>query len=335
MTPQTRTTCKSGTADERYLDDLVAAADLARLAPSVHNTQPWRLRVGAGRLDLEVDPARQLDVLDPDGRQLVISCGAALLHARLALRSRGLDPQVSLLPEPDGPVLARVTPRPGGPGSEEERALAAAARVRHTRRDRFTGAPVPAETLRALQTAAAAEGAWLRVLRDPDDRAQLVVLLARADALEAADERYAEELARWTRRPGAAQDGVGTAPAAPSRERRGQDLRLRDFTAGRGDAVAGDPPPLAEHDLVVVIGTEGDDVPDWVAAGQALAAVQLRGLLDGVQSSPLGQVLDVAWTRTRLARSLGVVGHPQMVLRLGFGDPGAATPRRPLEDLTG
>src|SRR4051794_7577241 len=51
---------------------------VARRAPSVHNTQPWRFEVHetdeAVALDLYAVPARQLPVLDPDGRQLVLSC---------------------------------------------------------------------------------------------------------------------------------------------------------------------------------------------------------------------------------------------------------------------
>jgi hypothetical protein len=49
------------------------SVDLARLAPSVHNTQPWRFQVDGVALTLSRDPGRRLEALDPSGRQQVIS----------------------------------------------------------------------------------------------------------------------------------------------------------------------------------------------------------------------------------------------------------------------
>ena len=67
------------------------AAVRATLAPSVHNTQPWSLRLTKeGGLDIFADRARQLAVLDPTSRQLTISCGCALLNARVSLAGDGI-----------------------------------------------------------------------------------------------------------------------------------------------------------------------------------------------------------------------------------------------------
>jgi nitroreductase len=75
-----------GTAPERWPDrtteELEAAADAARLAPSVHNTQPWRIVMHPQQLDLRADRSRQLTTLDPVGRGLVQSVGAALFNVR-------------------------------------------------------------------------------------------------------------------------------------------------------------------------------------------------------------------------------------------------------------
>ncbi|MEO7981435.1 MAG: nitroreductase, partial [Sporichthyaceae bacterium] len=118
--------------------DLIAAVDLARLAPSVHNTQPWRFRVDGDVLTLSRDPARQLEVLDPTGRQQVISCGTALHLARLALRLQGFDAEVVPLPQTGDPdVLATLVPVPGHRVVDADVAVADAARHRHTQRGTF------------------------------------------------------------------------------------------------------------------------------------------------------------------------------------------------------
>ena len=86
------------------------------------------------------------------------------------------------------------------------------------------------------------------------------------------------------------------------------------------------PPERPDH---AVLCTRYDGPVSWLHAGQATARVLLRATALGVVSSPVGQVLDVAWTRRALRRELGIACHPQLVLRLGHGRlDGPRTPRR-------
>ena len=82
----------------RHAQYLIATA--AR-APSVHNSQPWQFRVGAQAVELWCDPRRKV-AADAVGREMLISCGAALFGLRLAVRSLGHQPIVELLPDPAG-----------------------------------------------------------------------------------------------------------------------------------------------------------------------------------------------------------------------------------------
>lgn len=320
--------------------DFTAVVDLVRRAPSVHNTQPWHLHVADGVLELRRDPDRQLTVLDPSGRQQVVSCGAALHLARVGLRVQGFGSRVEYLPDPsDGDLLARVHPVPGHEVSDQDVVLERAARRRHTQRGPFDPEPLAPAVAGAIRAAGEAEGAWVRVLTERDELVELAVLLARADEAERDDEAYRRELAAWTRRPAARCDGVPPEAVAEVRHR-ASTLPLRDFGLGAagggtaGTAVDEQPPP-AERPAVVVLGTTGDSLTDWLVAGQSLSALLLRAQLDGVQASPLGQVVDQPWARSLLAAQLGVVGHPQMVLRIGHARPGPDTPRRPVNDVLG
>lgn len=317
--------------------DFPAVIDLARLAPSVHNTQPWLFHAAQDVLTLRRDSERRLPALDPAARQQTISCGAALYLARLGLRLQGFDSVV----EPDAPagdgVLARLRAVAGAPVTIEEIVLERAARSRHTQRGVFENRPVAEDVVAAMRDAAQEQGAWVRTLRDPTDQTALAVLLARAEEAELGDPSYRSELADWTDRPPGAQDGL-PGGAVPPVQHRASTLRLRDFSLGDEswgeELVDVDAPPLvAEHVLALVLGTAGDGISDWLTAGQALTALLLRAGIDGVQASPLGQVVDQPWSRRRLASEIGCVGHPQMVLRVGHGLPGPETPRRPVGDV--
>ena len=76
--------------------DLITTAGRA---PSLHNSQPWRFRFERNVLELHVDVRRAMRCSDPEARELIISCGAALYNLRLALRGTSLTPYVSTAPE--------------------------------------------------------------------------------------------------------------------------------------------------------------------------------------------------------------------------------------------
>ena len=326
-------------ADDELVRAIVGAAIRA---PSVHNTQPWRFVAHDDVIELWTDPSRGLPVVDPDGRARHLSCGAALLLARVAAGGLGSAARVTTLPDAAAPEhLADLQLAGTHQPDEDERALAAAVEVRHTERGAFDDSPVPPQLVRALAEAVHAEGCWLRVVHSTDDAAAVTVLLARADDVQTADPAYREELRQWTGRDEDSTEGIPTsAVPAEAPAERGSSYRLRDFDADRDEREprwAGEP-PRPEHPLVVLIGTDHDDPAAWLAAGQALGRLLLTATVHGLVASPMTQALEVPDTRSRLAVELGLVGHPQMVLRVGRAAPGSMTTegrarRRPVEDV--
>lgn len=333
------TTAAAPMLTDEQIRDVVGEASLA---PSIHNTQPWRWVTVDGGLDLYVDPARWLRVADPAGRQMLVSCGAALLHARLAIRRLGLVPRVRLCSAGDEGVLSGETPaasirvvgsKPAGP---EERDLAAAMTRRHTDRRPFSSTPVTRETTRLLRAAAELEGAWLVSLVDPDLRIDVAVLTARADWIENHDPSYRAELAGWSRTGHEAPDGIPRDAVVGSAGERPAEFVMRDFEVA-GEAGI----PLAqtgvERPTVMLVGTVTDRIHDQLAGGQAIARVLLTATVHGLAASPIGQAVDIDGTRHLLTEAISGVGHVQMLIRVGYPLPGSAplpaTPRRSVEDV--
>src|SRR5260370_26850453 len=98
--------------------------DAAVNAPSVHNTQPWWFYGADHEIGVHADDQRRLAVADPDGREMMISCGAAVFTSRVALRYIGVVPKVRVLPEPGlGTLLAKINWTEALPPGCDERRL--------------------------------------------------------------------------------------------------------------------------------------------------------------------------------------------------------------------
>jgi hypothetical protein len=321
--------------DERLARQVV---ELATRAPSVHNTQPWRFVAGQAELDLYADRTRQLTVLDPTGRQLAISCGAALGFAELAVCALGYSHSTELLPDGDDDHLARLRIGPPAPAGADELDLVREIGRRRTVRGRFDGVPLTMAEKTTLGRDAGADGAWLQWLVSEPDRVALAVLTDRADRIEHADSAVRADLVRWFRDDDAADDGIvpGVLPDLPT-GLRSSDVPLRDFSAPVADAGIADPqhfPLPAERPDLAVLCTRYDGPTSWLRAGRTLATVWLRATQLQLAISPVGQALDLPWTRRRLQAELRVTGSPQLVLRLGHALlSGPASPRRPVSDV--
>jgi nitroreductase len=312
---------------------IVAAATRA---PSIHNTQPWRFVAAPDRLDVYLDTGRALPVLDPTARQQIISCGSAVEFAAVALAAAGFAAEVDLLPQATDPDhLATVRLTGARDPSDEDRALAAAIEPR----------ALPADLVDRLQREAAVHSTWFKPITRSEEEVATVFLISRAEEMEQSDPAYIAELQSWMRTDPAAVDGV-PVEAVPSDDPRTRPSNwlIRDFVVGdreqkppfRQAEDTDAPPPDVERPTVVLMGTDGDDRYAWLLAGHALGRVLLRATDAGVAASPLTQALDWPATRTRLQSRLSLVGHPQMLLRMGYPPDAAGqavSGRRPVGEV--
>jgi hypothetical protein len=292
----------------------------AVLAPSGHNTQPWRFRVADGRVWLYADRSRRLPVADPEDRELTISCGAALFYLRLAMRYFGQAETVEALPDPGDPDLLAVV-HPAGPHAPDDtdRALFGAIRRRYTHRAPFQDTPVPPALKHMLQWLAEHEGAGFHCLSEPAAKEPVADLVADGDLRQGADPAFRRELGKWVRtnltRRGAGMPGyafgLGLVPslAGPG------VLRWAHWGGGQARR---DRQLVLQAPTLAALTTARDGLACWLTAGQALAAVLLRAAEDGVQAAYLNQAVQVPELRERLRATLGVPGRPQVLLRLGY-----------------
>jgi len=307
-------------------------------APSVHNTQPWRFGHGERRIDVYADASRQLRVADPGGREMMISCGAAVFTLRVALRYLGWLPRTRMFPDPSRPALvARVCWDENRIAADScEREMFEAVTARHTHRGGFGPGPLPAGTLSVLRDEAAKEGAMLRVVADDNRRAALAAVVQAGEHAVRLDGKRAAEQADWVVAPGSTRrDGIppGAYPAEPAHTE--PDFPGRDFAAGQGWGLAA-PPATGERfpGVVCLLATGANEPADWLVAGQALQRVLLRGAASGVAAALHSQPLELPQLRDFIRLQLAGRAHPQMIIRLGVITPSSTgSVRRPVGDV--
>lgn len=305
--------------------------ELACLAPSVHNTQPWIWRAAGNTLELYADARRRLPAVDTRGRNLAISCGAALHHAQVAARALGWEPTVSRLPAGGGSsLLARIELTPAAPRPDAVAQLQTI-RDRCTDRRRFTSWPVPEQRLEHLAATAAEWAADALPVVDPSDRFRVERMVARAFDRQAADERLEAEQLRWVDH--STRDGIpaevipeSVAPDSPHRTRYGTGL------------LADSDRELEGSDGLLIMRGGSDDIGAWLRTGEGLSALWLLAAQDGLTVVPLSQVIELDETREALrVEVLHGLGFPHLLVRVGWQAISRGTlprtPRRPLDDV--
>ncbi|WNV84834.1 Acg family FMN-binding oxidoreductase [Umezawaea sp. Da 62-37] len=313
-------------------DDVRGVLEAASAAPSIHNSQPWRFVLHPDRIELRFDPDKQLRATDPDARELRLSCGAALLNARLALQGLGLRPLVTLLPGRAAQGTLAVIRRGGWfTPTEETRELLRAITARRTNRHPFTDAEVPVGHRQRMVRAAELERSWLHVVDDPAEQVRLRELIQRAHKQQLVDPDVQAELTgstgdRADPGHGVPKSSAGFTPAPQD------EWAFRDFSPGSPSARPSGK-DYEPNPFVVVLCSFYDGPLGELQAGQALQRVLLSATALGLSASFMSQAIEVGKVREELRRALGGSLFPQTVLRLGFGSPVPRTPRLPVDDL--
>lgn len=303
---------------------------LASRAPSVHNTQPWRWRIDAASLHLYADADRRLPNTDPDGRDLMLSCGGALHHCVVALAAVGWRSRVTRLPNPADPNhLAAIELSPY-PADSVDIALAAAIPRRRTDRRHYSSWPVPVSDIALMAARAARNGVTLCQVEDID---KLHEIVARS-VWDHQNREYLAELTTWSGR-------YASVAGVPARNTPASDPGSKipgRFFAGPVLPMAPESSSAEDKAIVLALGTRADDRLARLRAGEATSVVLLSATSMGLASCPVTEPLEIVETRESVRSDVfGDGNYPQMLLRVGWApinaDPLPATPRRELDDF--
>jgi nitroreductase len=306
----------------------------AVLSPSPHNTQPWSWRVRDGVIDLARDNSRLLGVSDPDGRELVISCGSALEHLLLRLGLDGEPVSVDLSAHPDDPAhLARITVGTGEPYMRRPD-LVAQMPLRRTNRTAYHGHAMSESERSTLVDACSAFGVQTLWLGDAAQRDAIVTVIMESDREQMADPAFRKELSHWMR-PEHSHQMTGMEADLLGQKGAGAyvaPLVVRTFDVGKMQAAKDEALTEGSPDLFV-FHTADDQATNWLAMGRALAHFTLGAMALGRASAYMNQPCEVPAARSRVRELFGITGYPQLILRVGIADETHAALRMPVSKV--
>lgn len=306
----------------------------ATLAPSSHNTQPWLWQIEGDEIELTADRSREMSALDPDGRELIMSCGAALHHLRLATRAMGYGALVQTFPDADKPdLLVRVRLGSPRPATEKDDLLFGFVTKRHTHRGEFEPRALSSALLLKLQNEAEFEGAELHFARDSEEKREIIALIEQGDLVQQSNAAVRGDMADWIAPPGGRDDGIPSSALGVG-DLLGYLAPLKERLWDRGDSIADKDRDLANNaPVLAVLSSMADGPPAWLGAGQALSAVLLRARSENVWASFFSQPIQFDETWRELRHLVGKEFFPQLIFRLGHATPVPATPRRPVDEI--
>ena len=299
----------------------------AILAPSSHNTQPWKFAVSRDEIAIFVNPDHWLRVADPDQRELYASVGCALENLLIAAEHFGYGYQVTYFPEVlNQRLVAAVEFLPGQKttpyrGPELFDAISA----RHTNHQPFEPRPISEDVLERMNACVVEEDLSLHLTGDLEARRKADELAGRAAAIQFADPAFREELGYWLY-----DDAFGTPwLLAKLAQMAGAYLDLSKYKAKPdGERLMGAP-------MLGIICSKENERLSQVRVGQAFERIYLTATALGIRLQPLSQIVEVPETRADLATLIADKGMiPQQPFRLGYAEAEAShTPRRPIEEM--
>ena len=303
----------------------------ATLAASGHNTQPWRFKIGNGRIDILPDLSRRTPVVDPDDHHLFASLGCAAENLALAAGARGRPGELRFEPADDGSVVFIFNA-----GAEDDTALSKAIPQRQSTRADYDGRAVSAADLQILAAAGAIPGVDLVLVTDRPHIDRVRDLVVAGNSAQLADAAFLRELKTWLRfSPREAMskgDGLFSAasgnPALPA----WLGPRVFDWVFKSDAENEKYARQIASSAGLAIFVAQRSDPEHWVLAGRACQRFALQATALGLKHAFINQPVEVPALRPDLAALVGLPGRrPDLVMRFGYGPTLPFSPRRPVE----
>jgi hypothetical protein len=323
-------------SEENQMQQMIEFVRYATLAPSGHNTQPWKFSIDENRIRIFPDFSRQLPVVDPNNRELYISLGCALENLVIAARYAGYDPEVEYFPtgEPTECLLVALK-RINVAG---DNILFRAIPERHTNRREYNKQQIPLADLGKIESVPKEKGVTSLLLTEPRTIEQIIELVREGNRIQMNDDAFMDELISWIRfsdseaekhLDGLTARAMGRSPA-PSWLGR---MFMRLFVSAKSQSKT-DEKNIRSSSALLVMVSEKNDKKSWVNVGRSFERIALTLTTLNIKNAHLNQPCELPQLKSQLQNDLALDNaHPQLLLRIGYAEPLPHSPRRPVQQV--
>jgi hypothetical protein len=305
-------------------EQLYFLLNYAVLAPSGHNAQPWLFRLNDNSLDVYLDFKRALSIVDPDNREMIISCGAAIGTLVLAAKYFSYQANVKYAPttHPSG-LLASISLTKSHKPAADDIAIFTAIMRRQTNRSPFDDIAISPQVLNDCARAAKSYSVEFVHFIDNKNKSFIAELAELADRKQFSQPWFRSELALWLRpKHHHGKDGMSAYRfGIPDFLTPIAGFMVRTFNIGKRVASSNRAKIQYASPALGIFASQTDSQHDWLNTGHALAHVLLILTSQGLTAAYINQVIEIPALRRRLQKNSTPLVYPQLLLRLGQAAP--------------
>lgn len=321
---------------DRLSDELAQMTEIIRyatLAPSGHNTQPWRFRIDKQSIAILPDLSRRTPVVDPDDHHLFVSLGCAAENLLQAAKAFGFMGNAEFSPDSSGIITVALER-----SKAEESPLFKAIPDRQCTRTEYDGKPLDSQELRLLEAVGTGHGVSVILLTEREAMEKVLEYVVQGNTIQINNPAFVSELESWIRfsdgeaiRSG---DGVtARSTGSPPAPRWFGRLLFRAFfrVKPENDKYARQ---IRSSAGIAVFVSNVNDKDHWVEAGRCYERFALQATALGIRNAFVNQPVEEVRLRPEFARALGLGDRrPNLVVRFGRGRAMPKSLRRPVDSV--
>ncbi len=287
---------------------------VALLAPSVHNTQPWRIHVDENTISIDIDPQYQLTDGDPTGRETIISLGIFVEAITIAASPFGL--QTKTIHFQDQRAVIEFASTQVKKNKSELEAL----KNRVTDRSIYKHIEINTKTKRLLTRCAPKTKAKIWVITDQDEIQEVADLTAKGIGLALSNPSFRQELSNYLVVPWSTKKrGISTSSLYIPKLLAICEPVLIRLGIGLGSEVKLEHRRWESASAVILITTVGDMADYWFEAGRAYLRVALRIEELGLSQATSAATVEASNYHEDVENLVRTSQRLQSVIRIGKG----------------
>jgi hypothetical protein len=307
----------------------------AAMAPSGHNTQPWKFYLGIDSIVIKPDYSRRLPAVDPDDRELFISLGCALENLVVAAEHFGYSAKVSynFTQGYEETILVELKK-----DSATSTGLFDQIKLRQTTRNQYNRKSVPAPELDSIKHFLSGNNVQNQIVTDSTSVNEIIQLVKEGNNHQFADDKFMDELKFWIRFSESEAeeklDGLTTSTTGnPSVPRWIGKIFMDLFYSGK-DQNEKDEKFIRSSSGVILFYSQHNNKLDWIETGRTYERFSLLTTKMNIKCAFINQPVEITDLHKPLLNAMRLSdGYPQLLLRFGYSDEMPKSPRRKLNDV--